>query len=359
MSVQAMAWAIEQRVVTDASARHVLLCLANYADKDGRAAFPSAATLSADTDLSERTVRSKLDLLSNVGAIKVGNQAIVAAYIDRADKRPICYDLCVSRGANPAPRVVERGANDDVTGCKPRSNGVQSVQERGAAVAPNPSLKPSSKPNTPITPQGGKSDSDSKKADEQPAADVDPIDGIFEYWKQRMSHERAQLSDGRRRVIRKALSAGYSPHDLCIAIRGCSLTPHNMGQNERGERYDSIELILRDAAQIDRFMANDKTPPKATEKTGSGQIPGWWNSDEVAKQQAALVGVGDPLPIDSRETYHARIRAAIENGGKPSAPIVAPAPKSGEPEAPRVELTTEQKAARSAALLGALSSSAI
>ena len=46
MSVQAMTWALEQQEVGEPHARHVLLCLANYAGSAGRGAFPSAATLS-------------------------------------------------------------------------------------------------------------------------------------------------------------------------------------------------------------------------------------------------------------------------------------------------------------------------
>ena len=65
MSVQAMSWALSLPVQTlkDSSARHVLLCLANYASSNGVGAFPSAKTLTDDTGLSERTVRIKLDLL--------------------------------------------------------------------------------------------------------------------------------------------------------------------------------------------------------------------------------------------------------------------------------------------------------
>lgn len=141
-----MTWAMEQQQVTDASARHVLLCLANYADHKGNAAFPSATTLVQDTGLSERTVRVKLDFLEQSGVIVKGNQAIVAAYIDRADKRPVCYNLRLSRGAAAAGRD-ERGAIDDATGCNPCSNGVQLAQERGAVAAPNTSFKPSFKPS--------------------------------------------------------------------------------------------------------------------------------------------------------------------------------------------------------------------
>ena len=140
MSVQAMSWALAlpKSTLADSSARHVLLCLANYAGSDGKGAFPSATTLSDDTGLSERTVRYKLDALEMAGLIVRGNQAIAAVHIDRHDRRPVVYDLALKRGANPAPRT-ERGAND-ATGCNPQQNGVQTTTERGAAIAPNPSL---------------------------------------------------------------------------------------------------------------------------------------------------------------------------------------------------------------------------
>ena len=140
MSVQAMSWALSLPVQTlkDSSARHVLLCLANYAGSNGAGAFPSASTLAQDTGLSERTVRYKLDDLEKFGLIQKGNQAIAAVHIDRHDRRPVVYDLQILRGANPAPRE-KRGA-DDATGCNSQQNGVQPGTERGAAAAPNPSL---------------------------------------------------------------------------------------------------------------------------------------------------------------------------------------------------------------------------
>lgn len=135
-----MSWALSlpAQTLKDSSARHVLLCLANYAGSNGAGAFPSASTLAQDTGLSERTVRYKLDDLEQSGLIKKGNQAIAAVHIDRHDRRPVVYDLQILRGANPAPRT-KRGA-DDATGCNSQQNGVQPGTERGAAAAPNPSL---------------------------------------------------------------------------------------------------------------------------------------------------------------------------------------------------------------------------
>ena len=130
-----MSWALSLPVQTlkDSSARHVLLCLANYASSNGVGAFPSAKTLTDDTGLSERTVRIKLDLLEECGLIVRGNQALAAVYIDRHDRRPVVYDLMIKRGAVAAPR-------EEVTGCSLGQNGVQPTTERGAATAPNTSL---------------------------------------------------------------------------------------------------------------------------------------------------------------------------------------------------------------------------
>lgn len=139
MSVQAMSWALSQQAVTESHARHVLLCLANYADQSGRAAFPSVSSLALDTGLAPRTVQYRLRDLETMGLIKRGNQAIAAAYISQRDRVPVCYDLDLSRGAQDAPRD-ERGAHHDVTGCTPEHNGVHATTERGAQRAPNPPI---------------------------------------------------------------------------------------------------------------------------------------------------------------------------------------------------------------------------
>lgn len=90
----------------------------------------------------------------------------------------------------------------------------------------------------------------------------DPVMSVFEHWQKIMDHPKAVLDKQRRRIIRLALDRGYSVEDLCLAITGCGLTPHNCGHNDRGERYDGLHLILRSADQIDRFIRNAQHPPK-------------------------------------------------------------------------------------------------
>jgi hypothetical protein len=88
----------------------------------------------------------------------------------------------------------------------------------------------------------------------------DVSEDIFNYWKQVMGHERAMQSAPRTKAIKVALKAGYQPDDLKTAILGCSKTPHNMGANDRGERYDDLHICLK-LENIDRFIRNAQKSP--------------------------------------------------------------------------------------------------
>ena len=85
---------------------------------------------------------------------------------------------------------------------------------------------------------------------------------VFEYWRFNLNHKKAKLTDKRKRVIARAIKDGYTVDDMMRAITGCGKTPFNMGDNEHGRVYDSIELILRDAEHIEKFMEHADNPPK-------------------------------------------------------------------------------------------------
>lgn len=95
----------------------------------------------------------------------------------------------------------------------------------------------------------------------RPCAVDEQIQIVFAHWKTVMNHPNAHLDHKRKSIIAKALKFGYSVHQLCEAITGCSYTPHNMGDNDRGQRYDGLHVILRDGDQIDRFIHNCQYPP--------------------------------------------------------------------------------------------------
>lgn len=95
---------------------------------------------------------------------------------------------------------------------------------------------------------------------------LDPVTTIFAYWQKVMDSPGSVLDDKRRKLIAKALK-GYSPADVCKAIRGCSKTPHNMGENDRKTKYNGLGLILRDADHIDRFILCDAGTARAGPET--------------------------------------------------------------------------------------------
>ncbi|MBR8217732.1 hypothetical protein [Burkholderia vietnamiensis] len=87
----------------------------------------------------------------------------------------------------------------------------------------------------------------------------------------------------------------------------------------------------------------------AEKKSGSA----WWRSDESAFAKAMEVGVGSAHFGESKESWHARIQAAIDNGGKPPAP--AQTQRQLEPIAlPSDDRTGPSDASRSA--MGSISS---
>ena len=92
---------------------------------------------------------------------------------------------------------------------------------------------------------------------------------VFTFWQETMRHPRARLDDQRRKIIFGKLRAGYSVEDLKQAIVGCSITPHNCGENDRGQRYDGLHVILR-SSNIDRFIATVANPPAPKPQRMSG-----------------------------------------------------------------------------------------
>lgn len=85
------------------------------------------------------------------------------------------------------------------------------------------------------------------------SSDNESIAEIFSFWKSVMNHPKAQLDEKRRRKIKSALQQ-YSFSEIQQAIKGCSLSSYHKGNNDSNTVYDSLELILRDAEHIERFI---------------------------------------------------------------------------------------------------------
>lgn len=95
--------------------------------------------------------------------------------------------------------------------------------------------------------------------------DADQVLQVFQHWKDTMGHKRARMDLKRAQVIRDRLRDGYSVEDLTLAIDGNAASDWHQGNNDRRMKYDAIELILRDAAHVDRFIAMGETAHKMIE----------------------------------------------------------------------------------------------
>ncbi len=91
--------------------------------------------------------------------------------------------------------------------------------------------------------------------------DID-INNVFEFWKDAMKKSGATKLDSKRRTaIKSRLGDGYTTEQIKQAITNCSKTPHNMGENDRGQKFNDIELICRNASNLERFI--ESNPEKA------------------------------------------------------------------------------------------------
>lgn len=100
------------------------------------------------------------------------------------------------------------------------------------------------------------------RTEENCRPEQDDVSAVFDHWRSVMASPRSKLDDKRRKVIRAALK-NYSAEDLIAAIDGCRASPWHMGQNDRRQKYNGLDLILRNAEKIDQFMSFRDFPPTA------------------------------------------------------------------------------------------------
>lgn len=89
---------------------------------------------------------------------------------------------------------------------------------------------------------------------------------VFGHWKDWFDQTDAVLDVTRAGIIRSAINLGYSVAQLCKAIEGCSYSEWHMGRNPDGQVHNGLHVILRDGAQIDKFIGYANNPPKILRK---------------------------------------------------------------------------------------------
>jgi hypothetical protein len=106
----------------------------------------------------------------------------------------------------------------------------------------------------------------------------DAVAVVFEHWAAVMAVNGAVLSPKRRRAVDGRLADGYDVAALKEAIDGCAKTPHNMGQNDRGTKFNDLELICRSPENVDRFRSatgpvKSASAPVASESVDWTKVP--------------------------------------------------------------------------------------
>lgn len=80
------------------------------------------------------------------------------------------------------------------------------------------------------------------------------IQQVFDYWREKVSPKSRAVLDAQRRQ-----RIGWAIHDYgldaCLqAIDGILKSPWHMGSNPQNKRYADIELIFRNAANVEKFI---------------------------------------------------------------------------------------------------------
>lgn len=82
------------------------------------------------------------------------------------------------------------------------------------------------------------------------------ITKIFEYWRKVMNKDsRSKLTQKRKSKINARLKDGFTPKEICEAIKGCASSAYHMGENDAGTVYDDLELICRDDGKLRKFLS--------------------------------------------------------------------------------------------------------
>lgn len=112
MSWQAYA-AVSGKRIGSGTGKLVLLELANHANADGTAAYPSKPTMAETAECDVKTVQRHLRKLEAAGWIRRGDQELVSHY--RADRRPIVYDVAMDDSIRAAWALAYAASNGFTT----------------------------------------------------------------------------------------------------------------------------------------------------------------------------------------------------------------------------------------------------
>lgn len=269
MSIAAITWA-SKLAIKPSSVKFVLIAMADCANEQGLC-FPSIEHVCAFTSQDRKTVITAISRLEEMGYLRDigerrGRTRQVKVYCLKNAEIGTVPD------SEPPPKSTVIPENSAVFPSKESRFSVETVPETAHGTVKEPSKEPSKnkEPASPDVPR------------ETELADADEIGQagarVFAHWRQTWGHPRAVFDAKRRKLVRARLR-DYSEADLCLCISGYLNSPWHTGKNPSNTVYDSIELLLRDAGQVDRGLQFYHHPPRTdlSEKTRRiiDQTDGW------------------------------------------------------------------------------------
>lgn len=95
-----------------------------------------------------------------------------------------------------------------------------------------------------------------------PSADIDSVVQHYQGY-----HPQAKPGRKERAKIADRIRDGYSADELKAAIDGCHQSPFHCGENERGKKYQALDLIMRDSDHVVQFIETlERAGPRLSEK---------------------------------------------------------------------------------------------
>jgi DNA-binding transcriptional ArsR family regulator len=230
VSGKVVGWAFEvgQRIDLTANERYVLVAVSDNADQKGKA-WPSPKELIEKTGLGSSTVYRALNRFRSLELMA-----------DEEDPKGRPYfQLRVDSHGGKRPT----GGKDFPQGEKDSHGGTPLIDEEPSQTSTN------------------RSTSNDVPGD---------VRRIFDFWVERLGKRNPKLSDKRRARVNARLAEGFTPRELAEAISGCTLSPHNMGDNNRQRPFNDLELICRDPEHVEAFRDLHRENAKA--KSGQTDV---------------------------------------------------------------------------------------
>jgi uncharacterized protein YdaU (DUF1376 family) len=101
----------------------------------------------------------------------------------------------------------------------------------------------------------------------------DGVGDVFDYWKTVMGKTGQTVLDGKRKARIVWAIGQYGVETAKRAIDGCKASAWHMGENDKGQRYDDLTLIFRDASKVENFLEIANAPPKTNLAIVTGGRP--------------------------------------------------------------------------------------